>query len=193
MGGYRIYRLEKTLFNLLNQEQYTFLEREKLKFGIQIILSEFNKLLIIYLAAFLLDCIVPILIAHLSFFLLRQVCFGYHFKSLLTCIGWSMVAFPIAINYLADFYVNFSANLLNIIFGILLVTIYILAPKGTNNQPVISKEHREHLRSKMKIRLLLLVGVYFVSPLVIKFFISYGVFLETIMLILQFRGEIKDE
>ncbi|WP_223556601.1 MULTISPECIES: accessory gene regulator ArgB-like protein [Lysinibacillus] len=190
----RIYRLEKTLFNVLNQEQYSFLEREKLKFGIKIILSEFNKLLLIYLAAFLLDCMFPTLITHLSFFLLRQVCLGYHFKSLFTCIGWSMVAFPVAIYYLADFYVNFSELLLNIIFCILLVSIYTLAPKGTKNQPVISNAHREHLRRKMKIRLFLLVGVYFLSPIVVKFFIFYGVFLETIMLVLQsIKGEFKDE
>lgn len=157
--------LEKALFDVLDQEQYSFLEREKLKFGIQIILAEFNKLLIIYLVSLLLDCIIPTLIVHLSFFLLRQVCFGYHFKSLLTCIGWSMVAFPLAIYYLVDFHVNFSVNLLNIIFSILLLMIYILAPKGTNNQPVISKEHRKYLRRKIKIRLLLLVGVYFFSSL----------------------------
>ncbi len=105
-----------------------------------------------------------------------------------------MVAFPVAIYYLADFYVNFSELLLNIIFCILLVSIYTLAPKGTKNQPVISNAHREHLRRKMKIRLFLLVGVYFLSPIVVKFFIFYGVFLETIMLVLQsIKGEFKDE
>lgn len=169
----------------MNQEQYSDIEKEKLKFGIQIILSEFTKLLLIYLVAFLLDCIVPTSITHLTFFLLRQVCLGYHFKNLYICLSWSTIAFPIAVNYLADLYLNFSITFLYIVTSVLLLVVYKLAPKGTENQPIISQKHQSHLRKKMTIRLLLIVGVFCFSPLEVKVFIAYGVFLETIMLIAQ--------
>lgn len=146
-------------------------------------------MLIIYLIAFLLDCFVSTLITHLTFLLLRQVCFGYHFRNLYICIGWSIVSFPITVNYLANFYVNLSTTFLYIGFCILLILVYTLAPKGTENQPIINQKHRSHLRKKMKIRLLLLFLMFCFSPSEIKFFISYGAFLETMMLILQnFKG-----
>ena len=158
------------------------------------ILSEFHKLLIIYLIAFLLDCFIPTLITHLTFLLLRQVCFGYHFKNLYICIGWSIIAFPIVVNFLSNLYVNPSKTFLYIGFCILLIFVHTLAPKGTENQPIISQKHRSHLRKKMKIRLLFLFLVFSFSPSEIKLFIFYGVFLETILLVLQtLKGEIYNE
>lgn len=178
------------MFNLLNQENYSVLEKEKLRYGIQIILSEFNKLLIIYLVAFLLNCVMPTLVTHLTFLLLRQVCLGYHFKSLYTCIGWSMITFPIAIKFLTELNRDFSGVFLYAIFCILLLTIYILAPKGTENQPIISEKHRNYLRKKMSVRLLVIIAVFCFSSEEIKILIAYGVFLEVIMLFLQtLKGE----
>ena len=68
-----IYRLENTLFNLLVQENYSVLEKEKLRFGIQIVLSELIKLLIIYVIAILLDCVLPTFITHLAFLILNRL------------------------------------------------------------------------------------------------------------------------
>jgi len=196
-GGevYRIYRLENALFSLLNQENYSVLEKEKLRFGIQIILSEFNKLLIIYLVAFVLDCVVPTLVTHLTFLLLRQVCLGYHFKGLYTCIIWSILTFPVAIKSLLEFYDwNLSGAFLYGIFGILLLAIYVLAPRGTENQPVINKKHKSYLRKKMSFRMIILIGVFCFSSEEIRVLISYGVFIEVIMLILQtLKGDVSNE
>ncbi|MEL4024856.1 accessory gene regulator ArgB-like protein [Lysinibacillus endophyticus] len=178
------------MFSFLNQENFSPLEKEKLRFGIQIVLAEINKLLIIYLVAFLLDCFVPTLITHLSFLLLRQVCLGYHFKNLYICIAWSLIAFPIAINFLTNQFGNLSAIFLYIGFCILLLFIYILAPQGTENQPIISEKHRSYLRKQMNIRLFILIGVFCFSPEEMKVLISYGVFLEVFMLITQkIKGE----
>lgn len=175
---------------MLNQENYSVVEKEKLRFGIQIILSEFIKLLIIYLVAFLLDCIVPTMITHLAFFLLRQVCLGYHFKNLYICVGWSIIVFPLAVKFLANSYVEFLETSLYIGLCILLLLVYILAPRGTENQPIISKKHRSYLREKMSKRMLIIIGVFCFSSLETKVLITYGVFLETIMIILQtLKGE----
>lgn len=169
----------------MRQENYSVLEKEKLKLGIQIILSEFYKLTLIYLIAFLLDCIIPTLIIHLTFFFLRQVCLGYHFNNLYVCLTWSTIAFPVAANYMADLVIVFPVIYLYIGMGILLMLVYTLAPIGTENQPIINQTHQSYLRKKMNIRLLLLIGVFFFSPLKIKAFIVYGVFLESILLIVQ--------
>lgn len=191
-------RLEVTLFNFLDQEHYSVLEREKLKFGVQIVLSEFFKLLFIYAIAFLLHCIVPTLIIHITFFLLRQVCLGYHFNRLYTCLIWSAIAFPGATYFIAHFNINFQVNHLYIGMGILVVAILLLAPKGTVNQPVINQKHRSYLRKKIAIRLLLIIAVFYFSPLEIKAFIAYGIFIEVTMLIAQtlkerFENEKREE
>lgn len=180
-----INRLETALINYLDQEHYSGLERKKLTFGIQIVLSETFKLLLIYLVAFLLNCIIPTLIIHLTFFLLRQVCLGYHFNNLYVCLVWSTLAFPLAAGYIADIDVVIPTLYLYTGSGILLVLIYMLAPKGTENQPVINQMHRNYLRKKMTIRLLLIVVVLILSPLKIKYFIIYGILLETTMLLIQ--------
>lgn len=177
------------LFTWLNQATYNESEREKLKFGIQMILSEFYKALIIYLTAYFLDCVIPTLITHLTFFFLRQVCFGYHFKNLYVCIVWSLISFPLATNYLANLNVDFSSIIQYFILGIFLVSFYFLAPQGTENHPIISQQHRRYLRKKMTVRLCLLVVVFFIIPSGIQLFITYGLFLETLMLILQIIKE----
>lgn len=128
---------------------------------------------------------VSTLIIHLTFFLLRQVCLGYHFKVLYTCLIWSAIAFPVAAHYLAGLSINFSVTYLYISSIILFLLIFILAPKGTVNQPIINQRHQGYLRKKMTARLLLLIVVFCFSPLSVKVFIVYGVFLETIMLIVQ--------
>ncbi len=156
-----------------------------MNFGVQIILSELYKLLIIYLVAFLLDCIVPTLIIHITFFFLRQVCLGYHFNNLYACLIWSAIAFPVATHYLTGLNISFPVTYLYISTIILFLLIFILAPKGTENQPIINQRHRSYLRKKMTVRLLLVVTVFCFSPLKIKIFIVYGVFLEAIMLIIQ--------
>lgn len=184
-----IYRLENTLYNLLNQEHYTDLEREKLKFGIQIILSESIKLMIVYLTAFLLDCIGPTLITHLTFFFLRQVCFGYHFKNLYVCIGWSLMTLPLATYLLAERVIDLSSMALYITFFVLWLWVYILAPRGTENHPIISEQHQGYLRGKIIIRLLLLVLIFIFIPIDIKIFITYGLLIETVMLNLQILKE----
>lgn len=173
----------------MNQEHYSVLEQEKLKFGIQVIVSECYKLLPIYLLAFLLDCVVSTLIIHSTFFLLRQVCLGYHFRNMYVCLIWSAIGFPIAAHYLADLSKNYSVIYLNIGTIILFLSVFILAPKGTENQPIINQRHRSYLRKKMIVRLLLLVAVLSFSSLTIRTFIVYGVFLETMMLILQILKE----
>ena len=174
---------------MLNQEDYPSIKEEQLKFGIQIIVSELYKILLIYFVAFLLDCFVPTLIVHITFFLLRQVCLGYHFNNLYVCLIWSTIAFPIAAYYITDLTLNFSSFYLYIGILLLLSIIYILAPTGTDNQPIINQCHRSYLRKKMIIRLLLLSAVFCFSPLKIQVFIIYGVILEVIMLILQILKE----
>nr|WP_239585764.1 accessory gene regulator B family protein [Lysinibacillus composti] len=192
-----IYRLENTLFNLLVQENYSALEKEKLRFGIQIVLSELIKLLIIYLAAILLDCVLPTFITHLAFLILRQVCLGYHFNGLFTCIVWSIITFPVAVKCLMELHhhLNFSSATLYVIFCIFLLMVYLLAPKGTVNQPIINEKHCRFLRKKMCFRMLLLIGVFFFSSVEIKLLISYGVLIEVIMLTLQttIKGDVSNE
>lgn len=121
----------------------------------------------------------------MTFFLLRQVCLGYHFKNFYTCLFWSVIAFPVAAKYLATLKINFHVTYLYIIGIILFLLVFKLAPKGTKNQPIINSRHRNYLRKKMTIRLLVLIGVFCLSPLKIKIFITYGIFLESTMLIVQ--------
>lgn len=188
-GGISIKALEETLFNLLIQEDYSSLERGKLKFGIQIVLSEFLKLIIIYFIASLLGCIIPTLIIHLTFFFLRQVCLGYHFNNLYVCVSLSVITFPIVAFFLIDIKLEFLDVHLYLGFGIMLLVIYLIAPKGTINQPIINIHHREYLQKKITLRILIIATIFCFSSWEVKIFIAYGVFLEKIMLVIQLLKE----
>lgn len=189
-GVWKISKIENAVFRLLDQDHFSDLEREKLRFGIQIILAESYKIILVYSLAFLLDCIIPTLLAHLTFFLLRQVCLGYHFDNLWVCLCISIITFPIAIKYIALNYNSISTTYLYIIFAIILILIYTLSPKGTEKQPVINQEHKKYLRKKMTLRVLLIVGIFCIMPFGMKVFIAYGAFVESIMLIAQsMKGE----
>lgn len=126
-----IARIENWIANVLIQEQHSELEQEKIKFGIKIFFNELWKLVIVYMIAFLLDCLFVTFITHITFFALRQVGLGFHFQNSVICLLSSVVALPLSVYIIDQIQVNSP-----IVFPLLfLCTIFlcVLAPVGTKN------------------------------------------------------------
>lgn len=185
-------KLEKSITNVLIQDNHNEIEREQISFGVKIILNDLWKFIIVYLIALQLNCLLPTLITHLVFYVLRQVCFGFHFENNLICLIASVIALPIGGYFINNIY---SQNNYIIIVGAILTFVLVLfAPANTAKRPVYNLEHKIYLKKKLIVRLLIIWAAIFLANDVVDLFISYGIILITISVLIQkIKGEDKNE
>lgn len=171
---------------LIQQGSYSELEQEKIRFGVRLIWTEVYKMIIVYIVAFALDSLLPTMVTHLSFYILRQVSFGYHFSSVTSCMAWSIVAFPILSAVLNKFPLN--SWVLWGGGGLAVVIMMYHAPVGTKKHPIVNEKHRLFLRKKLWMRLFI-VGVFLcLVPVSIQSFIVLGLIIQSVVLLMQVLG-----
>lgn len=185
-------KMEKSITNVLIQENHNEIEREQISFGVKILLNDLWKFFIVYLIALQLNCLLPTLITHLVFYVLRQVCFGFHFENNFNCLIASVIALPIGGNFINNLYSQ--NNYIIIVGAILTFVLVVFAPANTAKRPVYNQEHKIYLKKKLIVRLLIIWVAIFLANDVIDLFISYGIILITISVLIQkIKGEDKNE
>ncbi|MDD4624635.1 MAG: accessory gene regulator B family protein [Bacilli bacterium] len=148
-------------------------------YGFQIFYGSINKGLLLLIIGLALHILPQILVATLSFALLRVYIGGLHFDSYTKC-AWVSLASLTTLGLLSK-YVSYS-NLINtLIFIVLLGIILKLAPIENKNRPLKGNE-----KIKFKyVALILLFALYIVQILIndknINNSIMYGVFLSGII------------
>ncbi|MEG0577872.1 MAG: accessory gene regulator B family protein [Bacilli bacterium] len=182
--------LENHLVNLFTLESHTPMEKMKLEYGIKLIISEIGRLLVVYTIAILLGCLLEVFIAHLTFYVLRQVCFGFHFQTSRQCMVGSILLFPGLCKLTTNLDVKFI--LLSIITLVSLLVVMILAPKGTKKHPVINAAHRKYLKRIIYKRAIILYGIYLLLPIAFLKFITLGILLQLLMLLLEIINQKKE-
>jgi len=175
--------IENQLANLFTLESHTQTEKLKIEYGIKLIVSEAFKLLIVYTIAILLGCLLEVAITHMSFYLLRQVCFGYHFLTSRQCLIGSILLFPVLCKFAT--YLKIETLFLSILTFLSLLLVIVLAPKGTKKHSVLNAAHRDYLKKKIYNRATILCGIYLLLPSDLLKFITLGIFLELFMLLLE--------
>lgn len=168
---------------LIQDDRHTELEKEKIRFGIQLIFNDLWKVLIIYIIALVLNCFIPTLVTHIAFILLRQVCFGFHFQNSWVCLISSIVSLPVAL-YLVD-RINLDSEYKFLIGILTSLILLIIAPIGTKKRPVFNQKHRIYLRKKLIIRLFILWLTILFLKENYQTFIMYAILLITISVIIQ--------
>lgn len=175
---------EDKFFNfIVTQKEYSPLEQAKIRFGISIIKSEFSKLILVYGFAYIFNCLLATLTIHLTFYLLRQVSFGYHFQSAIKCIALSILFFPCAALILSKLYV--VTWLIHIIFIISIFGISFYGPAETIKHPIINERHRQYLKKKINIRLCIVIVLVVLLPKNIIIFITYAVLIQCLAILYQ--------
>ncbi|GEM_PF-915582 len=175
--------IENQLVNLFTLESHTQTEKLKIEYGIKLIVSEAVKLLIVYTIAILLGCLLEVAITHMSFYLLRQVCFGYHFPTNRQCLIGSILLFPVLCKLAT--YLKIETLFLSILTFQSLFLVIVLAPQGTKKHSVLNAAHRHYLKKKIYKRATILCGIYLLFPSDLLKFITLGIFLELFMLLLE--------
>ena len=175
--------LENRLANILIQENHDDVEREKIIFGVKLIVNDLWKFFIVYVIALCLDCFFATFITHFIFFMLRQVCFGFHFQNNFICLMASILSLPLGVYFMKSSNLNGSY----ILFAAILATLLLLlvAPIGTKKRPVFSEKHRHYLRKKLLIRLLILWTIILIVNGYFQYFILYAIILIAVSVLTQ--------
>lgn len=177
-------KLENIISRTIIQENHTEIEKEKIRFGIQLIVNDIWKILFIYVVALILNCFIPTLITHIIFIALRQVCFGFHFQNSIVCLITSTISLPIGLYIINT--INGSGGRFIFLIGLLSTLVLLLfAPVGTKKRPIFNQNHRNHLRKHVIIRLAILWIVIFVLKEDFQLFILYAINLAVISVLTQ--------
>lgn len=177
-------RVENMIAESLIHENHTTIEKEKIRFGIQLIVNDLWKILMMYFIAIILNCFVATLITHLVFIVLRQVSFGFHFQNSFVCLAASILSLPVGLYIITNLNLNTSYFLLgsSILSTFLLL---LLAPVGTSKRPVFNQNHRSYLRKQLFIRLVIVWIAIFTLKGDYQLFILYAIHLIAISVLAQ--------
>lgn len=116
----------------------------KMKLGIEIILINLSKLIVIFLVAAQVNLLKESLFMILVFASIRKSSFGLHAQNSIVCTITSLTidVFGAFISY----YITLNNFMVFIIFVFINICLYRYAPADTENHPLIGKKLRQNLR-----------------------------------------------
>ncbi len=154
---------------------------EKIQYGIDVILINIFKLIILFLTAYLLGILKYTVIAFISFAILRGFASGVHANSSINCIIMNYIIFLGNVYLSLNFLI--SKVWMMIIFIISIIFVILYAPADTEERPLISKK----VRDALKIKAILIVLFFSIITLAMKNsiyanLITYSIFEESILI-----------
>lgn len=117
-------------------------ELEKIKYGIDIFLMNFYKIPVLWIIAYISGVFIPMVIATLSFGVMRMFAAGIHARKGWTCLLMTgIVLFGIVI-FATFLPLNFTHKTTLFAFSLMLVLLY--APADTEEKPLINNLNSLH-------------------------------------------------
>lgn len=139
------------------EENYDYI-----KYGLEILMINLSKLAIIYGIALITKQIIPTLIVHLSYLLLRRYSFGLHARSSTVCTIYSIFLFNVIPYFVQQ--INLTLPPTIFVSCFIFICILLYAPADTENNPLIGSVHRKKLRIKSVICCILLLAIMLFIP-----------------------------
>ena len=158
---------------------------EVLMYGIQLIIGEIPKMLLLFALGFLLGIGWYTIFAYIALMPYRAPSGGFHLKSHLGCILGTNIFFH-GIVFLSKFLIldsiqKYILAFVSLIFGIVMVSLY--APADTENVPILSKKERKQKKILSYITLVLtLAAGVLIQNSVVSNILIIGVIVQTIMI-----------
>ncbi|MFR5772388.1 MAG: accessory gene regulator ArgB-like protein [Lachnospirales bacterium] len=125
-------------------DNYDHIEKVKIAYGMEILLENLIKTVVIIGLALALGGLKYTLVAILSFAILRFFTFGLHCQSGVMCLLLSVFLDVISPILIKDIYVGTIARSVLMITYIFIIFRY--APADTENHPLVKKEVRKHAK-----------------------------------------------
>lgn len=155
--------LAKRLASWMNQ--YTHkegFELLKLEVGIECILINISKMIIIYTLATLLGVLLQTFIIHFAFVLTKRYSFGAHALNSTVCTIVSCCMFVIAPLIMSG--VGITNQVVIIVFAAIIYTLYKFAPADTKARPLIGAKLRKQLKKRATICGIILLIITLLIP-----------------------------
>ena len=165
-----------------SERQGDHIDYLKMKLGIETILTNVTKAIIVYGVAIILNLFLQTLILHLAYAAVRKYSYGLHANSSTVCSIVSLVLF-VGSPYLSQ-YIPFN-NLLVIACGLLFLTLlYFFAPADTDKSPIIGEARRRSLRNKALVTcsVITIIALLYPDPF-IKSLLMLGVAIQIVMIL----------
>jgi len=178
--------IEKISMNIatviFEQKQLNRLDYLKTKLGLEILLINLTKGLLVYGVALVVGTLFQTLVTHLAYSLMRRVSFGLHAKSSLNCTLISLIMF-VAIPFLAQ---NVVINnfIVTPIFIICIACFYRFAPASTEKNPLVGAKRRKRLKTQSVLFCAgIMVFVLLIPFPMVKVLMTLGVIMQTIWIL----------
>lgn len=155
--------IAKRIVNYLDGEQkfWDDLDRMRMMLGIQIVLHNIIMIGTILLVAQILDIVLEATVLLMAYGALKMSAGGIHFKKssyCLMCTGMFVGAGVFISKHL-----NMELFKVIVIYLICFIVLTIIAPQGTENNPISEKNY-----DKLKIRTIFLVLIYLIITIVME-------------------------
>lgn len=164
-------------------------DAEEYNYGVQILLEKIISYFIIFLLALVLNRLLEIILFLVSFSLIRKYSGGIHCKRFETCL---IVSTAVSFSGVALFPLIEKTILLY--QGGVIMSMIIVIVIGAINNPYIDWSNCEFRKAKRLSRLtvileasVLLLLMFLHSPLNIRFYISYGIVICALSMLLEIR------
>jgi accessory gene regulator B len=173
---------EKLIENKCRNSDVTELDKKKVKYGVYIFYVNITKILVLLLAAFLLDVLYQVLLIWFFFALLRRTAFGIHSSSSLVCTFVTLITFVggalISKNLIVSDLIIYS------IYIICFIAMFIYAPADTEARPLVGKKFRKRLKIETLITfVLILASVIYINIYNLKIIFAIAGIAETVSIL----------
>ena len=167
---------EKILHKISNENDHQSKKFARRKFGLEILILDISKFIIIYPLSLIVGILGEMFILHMSYMLVRTYSRGGHSKKNYQCVIMSLINFILLPYFITNVfmfprYILWLCSILN------LFILYFNAGTGTAKYPVTDKLQRNIYRKKSIIVNLILTAVAIIIPsLLIQNLIILGCF-----------------
>jgi accessory gene regulator B len=138
------------------------LELQKMKLGIEILLINISKLIVIMSVSVYFNLLKETAFLLIIFAIMRRNAFGLHAKNSIVCTIMSLIMFVFGA-YLGCF-IEFNNYIVFIVFIIMSFLFYKYAPADTEKHPLLGEKSRNKLRKNSVLTCILLMIIVLVMP-----------------------------
>ncbi len=157
---------------------------EVINYGIQLIVGEIPKILLLFVVAFILKIGWLTVFAFFAILPYKKFSGGFHLKTHLGCIIGTCLFYFLTV-YMSKYivfeqvYIKYIIILVEWIFSMIMVRLY--APADTENLPILSEKERKHKKIMSYVTLTITLIVAMLIPNnIISNILIIGTFLQTI-------------
>lgn len=161
---------------IVKDKTYDDIKLKKIKLGLDILIINIPKYIILFSISFYLDIFLYTLIICSVFGTIRSTSFGIHANTSIGCLVSTVILFIGGIY--ASTYIYISNLVYIISYFIILILYYKFAPADTKKHPLINKKHREYLRNRtlLTLSVLLIIGFIIKNPVISNIFLIASIY-----------------